>query len=74
MLTVYTVVVALFTAAGPGVFNHPVKDLDECKSVEKDVPQIFTGTKVPGPNGEDVLVLDAQGKCLVFTQGTQARN
>lgn len=72
MLNVFIFVMVLFTSQGPGGVSTVVGDSDTCQSMVVQAQKLI-GQKVKGPTGdESVLVLDAQAKCVPFTQHQKA--
>lgn len=72
MLNVFIFVMVLFTSQGPGGVSTIVGDQDTCERMIVQ-SQNLIGQKIKGPTGDEkVLVLDAQAKCVPFTQHQKA--
>lgn len=73
MLKIYVLVITFFTSVGPGslIGGYSI-DREFCETQAAEAAALV-GQKVPGPDNEPTLVLDAQGKCVEFTQGAWAK-
>lgn len=65
-------ILVLFTSAGPAQITKPFDGtLAECNA-KASIYAASVPDTLPGPDGEPAQVLDAQIKCIAFTQGTRA--
>lgn len=72
MNTLVFIVVMFFTNAGPAQITERFDGtMAECQQSASMV-STMANKQVPGPDGEPATILDAQAKCVSFTQGTSA--
>lgn len=72
MNTLIFIIVVFFTNAGPAQITQRYDGtMAECQNAASIVPTM-ADKQIPGPDGEPATILDAQAKCIAFTQGTTA--
>ena len=71
-MTLVFIIVMFFTNAGPAQITQKFDGtLVECQNAASMV-STMADKQIPGPDGEPATILDAQAKCVSFTQGTSA--
>lgn len=69
----FVIIIGLFTSAGPAYMATVTDNEPDCKARAAAAASL-TNQKIPGPNGDEVTVYSAEGKCEVFRQLKSASN